>query len=85
MRMTYKCKTKKPKNRRRGIYKKVKPMLYIKTTMDDLELPIAVADSGVELAEMLNTTPDVVYSSISKKRRGWYKVQEEDSSESRVD
>ena len=30
--------------------------LYIKTTMDDLELPVAVAESAKELAEMTGTT-----------------------------
>lgn len=51
-------------------------MLYVRTTMDELELPIAVAGSAKELAKMLNTTPNVVYSSISKHHKGWYKVQE---------
>jgi hypothetical protein len=57
----------------------------MKTTNDKYELPVAVAESGKELAEILGTTPDVVYSSISKKRRGWYKVQEEELSENRTD
>ena len=56
-------------------------MLYMKTTTDEFELPIAVGDSARELAEMLKTTPNVVYSSISKHHKGWYKVQEEDMSD----
>ena len=51
--------------------------LYLKTTLDNLELPIAVADSAVELAEMIGTNANVVYSSISKGRKGWYKVEVE--------
>lgn len=49
-------------------------MLYIKTTLDKYELPIAVADSAKELAEILGVKTDTVYAQISKKRRGWYKV-----------
>jgi hypothetical protein len=49
-------------------------MLYIKTTLDKYEFPIAVADSAAELAKMLGVKADTVYSQISKKRRGWYKV-----------
>ena len=56
-------------------------MLYMKTTTDEFELPIAVGNSARELAEMLKTTPNVVYSSISKHHKGWYKVQEEEMNE----
>ena len=52
--------------------------LYIKTTLDEYEFPVAVAGSALELAMMLNTSTNVVYSCISKKRKGWYKVEEED-------
>lgn len=51
--------------------------LYIKTTHDEYELPVAVAGSALELARMLNTSTNVVYSNISKKRKGWYKVEED--------
>lgn len=52
--------------------------LYLKTTNDDLELPIAVADTAYELARMLHCTSNQVYSSISHKYRGWYKVEIDD-------
>lgn len=53
-------------------------MLYIRTTTDDLELPVAVADSVTELAKLLNTTPGTVSSSISHKHKGWYRVQDKE-------
>ena len=49
--------------------------LYVRTTMDDLELPIAVADSVKELAQMLNKTRNHVSSSLSRKYRGWYVIE----------
>ena len=49
--------------------------VYLKTTLDNLELPVAVADSAIELAEMIGTSANVVYSAISKGYRGWYKVE----------
>lgn len=45
--------------------------LYMRTTTDALELPVAVAGSARELAEMTGTTPACVLSSISHKIRGW--------------
>ena len=48
----------------------IKPMLYVATTPDELELPIAVADTGRELARILGTTPDVIYTYISLSRKG---------------
>jgi len=52
--------------------------LYLKTTQDKYELPIAVADTAAELAKILGTSPGVVWSSISHKRKGWYRVEVED-------
>ena len=49
--------------------------LYMKTDLDEYELPVAVATSTIELAKILKTTPNVVSSSISKGRRGWYKLE----------
>lgn len=59
--------------------------LYIKTTMDDLELPVAVAGSAKELAEMTGTTAASVLSSISHKHKGWYRVEVEDEDEDILD
>lgn len=54
--------------------------LYVKTTGDKLDLPVAVADSPRELAEMLGTTPKTVLSAISHKYKGWYRVDVEEGS-----
>lgn len=48
--------------------------IYMKTTSDELELPEAVADDAAELAKMLGTTREVVYSSLAHKHKGWHKV-----------
>ena len=52
--------------------------VYLKTTLDEYELPVAVADTARELAEMVGTSQSVIYSSISHKYRGYYKVEIED-------
>lgn len=58
--------------------------LYLRTTTDDLELPVAVAESPEELARMLHTTRGSVESSISKHHAGWHRVIiEEDMDEKR--
>lgn len=49
--------------------------LYMRTTMDEYELPVAVAENARELARMIGTSEDVVFSSISHKKRGWYKIE----------
>lgn len=46
----------------------------MRTTTDEFELPIAVAGSSQELAEMLGTSRDVVLSSISHKHQGWHRI-----------
>ena len=43
-------------------------VLYLRTTTDKYELPIAVADTAKELAEELGVTEGTVYTHISKKR-----------------
>lgn len=53
--------------------------LYLRTTTDKYELPIAVAESPTELAKMLGTTQGSVSSSISHNRPGWYKLEIEDN------
>lgn len=52
--------------------------LYVRTTTDELELPVAVADSAKELAEMTGTTVGCVLSSISHGYKGWKRVELED-------
>ena len=51
--------------------------LYMKCTTDKYELPIAVAESPSELAKMLGTNANVVSSSISHQRPGWFRVEED--------
>lgn len=60
----------------------MKKKLYIKTTHDKYELPIAVAESTRELAEMLGTTRNCVSSCFSHNLKGWHIVEiEEDEVE----
>ena len=55
--------------------------LYMKTTGDKLDLPVAVADSPGELARILGTKKSVVLSSISHKIRGWHRIEIEEEEE----
>ena len=48
--------------------------LYIKTTKDKYELPVAVADSVEELAKMIGLTKASVASMITRHRGNVYKV-----------
>ncbi len=57
-------------------------MLYLRTTVDELELPVTVAESPGELAEMLGTNANVVSSSISHRRPGWFRLDESEGEES---
>lgn len=53
--------------------------LYIATTRDKYELPIAVADSTKELAEMLGMRHETVsiYMCNSYNKKGFYKINVE--------
>ena len=53
-------------------------MLYLRTTVDEYELPVAVAESPGELAEMLGTNANVVSSAISHKCPGWFRLEDPD-------
>ena len=48
--------------------------LYVATTKDKYELPIAVADSVSELAKMLNMKPTTISIYLSLDRPGFYKI-----------
>lgn len=48
--------------------------LYVATTKDKYELPIAVADSVSELAEMLDMKPTTISIYLSLGRPGFHKV-----------
>lgn len=52
--------------------------LYLRTTTDKLELPVAVAESPTELGRMLGLAPGSVSTSISKHHKGWFKLEVED-------
>lgn len=47
--------------------------IYMKVTKDKYELPLAVADSIVELAELIGIKADNIYSTISHARKKGYK------------
>ena len=48
--------------------------LFMKTTTDKYELPLAVADSTKELASMLHLTNGSVASAMSRGVSGYHKV-----------
>lgn len=52
--------------------------LYMRVTTDELELPIAVAESPKELADLCGTTKNCVLSSISHERAGWLRIEIEE-------
>lgn len=56
--------------------------LYMKVTNDEYELPVAVADTGRELADMVGTTRGVIFSAISKGYKTYQKVEVEDDDSS---
>ena len=45
---------------------------YMAITADDLELPLAVAESANELAEMFRTKTQYIYECIARNRSGAY-------------
>ncbi len=47
--------------------------VYMKVTMDKYELPLAVADSAKELAEICGTTVNNINSCCSKYKTGKHK------------
>ena len=52
--------------------------VYMRCSRDKYELPLAVADTPAELALLTGKTKGSVLSLISKKSRGWYKIEIED-------
>lgn len=56
-------------------------ILYVKCTTDKYELPVAVADSGAELARMLGISANSVWSMISKGISGYHKIEIDDKEE----
>lgn len=52
--------------------------LYVKTTADKYRLPLAVAESKEELAQMLGISKESVRSGFSHKHSTYYTVEVED-------
>ena len=55
--------------------------LYLRTTKDEYELPLAVAESAEELAREIGTSVNCVRSALSKKSKGWAKIEVEEDPE----
>lgn len=60
--------------------------IYMLVSSDEYELPLAVADSGMELSRLTGVDERTIYSSISRhKRRGgfckWRMIEVEDDDE----
>lgn len=55
--------------------------LYVKYSARFPGLPIVVADSAEELAQMTGMTKGSIYSSISKKRRTVAKIEIEEAAD----
>lgn len=51
--------------------------LYTKTTRDRYELPLAVADSKIELARMTGQSANTVMSCFSKKYSNYHEIEVE--------
>jgi len=49
--------------------------VYIKVTRDKYRLPVAVADTAKELAELCGTNVNVIYSSISHGKGSFEAVE----------
>lgn len=56
-------------------YVRGKRYLYIKVSNDKYELPLIVADSVVELAELDHKTTNNISSSISHNRGRYFRVE----------
>lgn len=59
-------------------------IIYMKVTNDKYQLPVAVTDTIKELAELFNTTSNVISASISRQRSGkgkgtYYRVEVDDN------
>lgn len=54
--------------------KKKEMKVYLKVTKDKYELPLAIADSPSELAEMVGTTSNAITSAICHNQKGYKRV-----------
>ena len=44
--------------------------VWMKVTQDEYELPLAIADTSVELAQICGTTANSIRSTVAKARKG---------------
>lgn len=44
--------------------------VWMRVSLDQYQLPEAIADSAKELARLCNTTPSVIYSELCRYRKG---------------
>lgn len=49
--------------------------VYMEVTLDEYELPVAIADSVIELAKMRNTTANTIKSTMSHVKNGTSNVK----------
>lgn len=52
--------------------------LYVAYTNDEYELPVAVEDTAIELAQKVGISIDSLYSMLSRHQGNYYKVKEND-------
>lgn len=45
-------------------------IVYMKVTRDEYELPLAIADTAGELAEMTGATKNAIWSNITHQKKG---------------
>ena len=50
--------------------KKIAKKIWMKVSMDEYELPVTVADTAAELAELCHITVGSIYSQMSRVRHG---------------
>ena len=58
--------------------------LYMYTTKDDLELPLIVEEDPKVLAKKIGMSTNCLHSLISKKRRGYVKVDVDEEDDMRI-
>ena len=66
------------RNARAAHWRGCEMKLYMYTTLDEYELPVAVADTKKELARMLRRSVNSVQSCFSHKNRGYITVEIDD-------
>lgn len=55
--------------------------IYMRTTTDQYEFPVAIGTSPGELARKMKTTERSVLSSLAHKSQGWYRIEVDEEDE----